>query len=163
MTRKATTSFPALDSIEQAHNPAGLTAKATTQKTHGPTCRGQLDAQPNTSDVSVGSQFRARVSEDCPPPPPVDSPQEFRSPFEAIKVGTMADDERSQAERILNAISHFCAYVAIAGVLTLFFVNMISPGLSPGSECGPGLHNLSQLEAGAELFPASMKGGKIHE
>ncbi len=118
-------------------------------QTHGTHLRSDKNAQPTTSDVLVGSECRARVSEGCPPLPPVGSPQEFRSPFEDINDESMADDERSQAERILNAICHFCAYVAVAGILTLLVVHVISPESCPG-ECGPGLHDLSQIEAGAD-------------
>lgn len=68
------------------------------------------------------------------------------------QIDQMAEDERSQAERLLHAISTVCAAVVIAGLTTLLIVNLFPP-LSPLGGYGLGARDLSsRLGAEATCF-----------
>lgn len=86
MTRLSPSLYPAPSSPDGAHTPAGLTAKATTQSTNGPTCRDQFDAVTSVN----GNEF---ASSSAPRTPPVgERSKSIQQAFERLNAPQMRED-----------------------------------------------------------------------
>lgn len=111
--------------IEHRQNPAGYTAKATTQFKNGLTCREEY-ALPNVTEFcSVVNEGQGRASEGASRTPHIGMyPQPFETVFPDPDIDAW-EDYRDATQAALTAITRVLMAFVCAGIGTLIWVNLI--------------------------------------